>query len=1663
MAEEQTYDDDISLPFDIQEEDIVPDHNQPEEELPLEEGQPPSEIPYEVEGDTIQPSTVEQEYLSNTASRNDYESSSAFYEDGDKDYQDEVNRKLQAEEEEKIKSGDRSGWVNFGDDLITQSIHGTLRGVSETGETFGAPEGWLEKTIVTKYRPIPEPETTRQQLLQGFSQYGSQFFPLNMAFQRGAQTVQLGSKLASLFKRSKPLLKTQRYLAAMSAGAVTDMIAFDYTDPNAVNFLMSVTSISEHSATGAFLNKWLAQNPEDSELWARGKAAFTGALTGALLDSFFRLLGFGYKMSKAQLQKRRELLADANIDETRDILGKDLQEQFKEETGVTVEEFEEAVEEMAFDIGESMDSTVASLNLKQRQDLSQGLPNDVEQGVISEANRRLNDAIAPLANTLNEPNEELVNLLTKIANGDELSPEEFFFIDKNGKRKPIIESFNLNKLKTSDEIKGQIQAISRVIDAKKLKRTTFNENITDLVALLGKPKEEIIEALKRNVGSIEQAIEWVPAYKVMVHIAVEQSNEAFTRLAQAIPGSKNYKQLTKIARAQAANLQEMVGLASKESAASGRLLQAHKNAADPNADAVLQAKSDLLSHLFDNADVGKVAARVSRLKTVSDSRLAEFKVNIAGSKRTVKVDPKQSRRARKTASQAEKTEAAIKRLEKRLLDIQEGRIPSKKTPREKTARELELEDAIAEELEKLKLPPEQIALRKKHLKLSNRIKKLKEERDKATGDKEAGVKTTEIHELEAEVKKLTKRFKKPKTDAEKSEAKLKKLREELDQLVLIKKDDKTALDEFLKTTKKSRGTPDEGFKAVEKELKKEIENQKKRLGILKSKRITEEDLRELALATARKEETDAINNANLTQLRNMIKASQLKGWVGGLIKTKDVALEIYINGLLSSFKTAGINAFGNTYAIGSSVIERFMAARKGGGPIGYKEATILAYNALAGIPEAWKLFRVALKHGPAPGSSVKTDFFKQYDRSISKELFRVNGNLGRSIDFIGGVINLPGRVVMAMDEAYKALTYRMEFSALSYRKAATEFGKTPKTVDEIANVQRRANQILQEVESGKHEEILAEASRRARENTYTQKLADVDTRNVMGKKIPVSGLSQLVKNMIERDPTGMLRVFLPFFQTPVNLMSHSFQRMPGLQYASKLLRDELKSPDPAVRQLAEAKISTGRWIYGGAFLLGWNGQITGGPPADPQLRRQMEDAMGGKHWHSFNLGFGWQPYNRLDPIGMILATSADLAQMGKGLVHLNHQHEAGADDDLLFKKFNELAEASSLNITRLITDRHYLQGLTDFMGIFSADLHEQRRWLKRVASVNPVVSLFSSFRRSVTGGYEGSKMEKSQPTVPSERPDEYYYQYKDGKPVLDEKGEKVLKPESELVPKTAFEQIAYQATGEILRLVGDGMREVTPGYGTRRASKTIMGHTKAHPATIYSDRLNLDPYKVTVNLVNNMLNPVPALKTSGDPVELKLAELESRIKSPSQIYSIPLGNQKGTNISYGVLMLNDEQKYYLQDKWIELNTAGGISSMVKGWNKQEAAKQKWIANKMKDYPDLMKLAKHPLMDLTFNTKKTRKERYSTLRELAEQYPGKSAPSPQIQRNTLERFLKINLSMAQTETLGAFPDLMSRKVHIMTTKTVGLPNPTMPTTGLMNNLIPQTTNISPQQQ
>ena len=137
------------------------------------------------------PNPEEQSYVIDKTVRNNYETSPAYVEDLENELTDDINTPLQEEEEEKIKKREPSGWVNLFDDVIVSGAAGAKRAVSEAGETFGASEGWAGY--------MPEPETTRQQLIQGFSQYGSIFFPLNMGVQTGARTLQIGEKLASLF------------------------------------------------------------------------------------------------------------------------------------------------------------------------------------------------------------------------------------------------------------------------------------------------------------------------------------------------------------------------------------------------------------------------------------------------------------------------------------------------------------------------------------------------------------------------------------------------------------------------------------------------------------------------------------------------------------------------------------------------------------------------------------------------------------------------------------------------------------------------------------------------------------------------------------------------------------------------------------------------------------------------------------------------------------------------------------------------------------------------------------------------------------------------------------------------------------------------------------------------------------------------------------------------------------------------------------------------------------------------------------------------------------------------------------------------------------------------------------------------------------------------
>lgn len=94
-----------------------------------------------------------------------------------------------------------------------------------------------------------------------------------------------------------------------------------------------------------------------------------------------------------------------------------------------------------------------------------------------------------------------------------------------------------------------------------------------------------------------------------------------------------------------------------------------------------------------------------------------------------------------------------------------------------------------------------------------------------------------------------------------------------------------------------------------------------------------------------------------------------------------------------------------------------------------------------------------------------------------------------------------------------------------------------------------------------------------------------------------------------RNSVPILTQIMPFIRTPANLLSYTGDRTPIMQMFSKTLRDNLNSPDAAVRAKAEASMVFGSVIWGSVMMMAASGIINGKPPTDKAKRetRQLDD------------------------------------------------------------------------------------------------------------------------------------------------------------------------------------------------------------------------------------------------------------------------------------------------------------------------------------------------------------------------------------------------------------------------------------------------------------------------
>jgi len=254
-----------------------------------------------------------------------------------------------------------------------------------------------------------------------------------------------------------------------------------------------------------------------------------------------------------------------------------------------------------------------------------------------------------------------------------------------------------------------------------------------------------------------------------------------------------------------------------------------------------------------------------------------------------------------------------------------------------------------------------------------------------------------------------------------------------------------------------------------------------------------------------------------------------------------------------------------------------------------------------------------IRLGQHPESSVANAMYKGVD-ALGKGL--------RSVSF--APLNM-------MDAVQKTIIVEMEAKGLAMRKAL-DMGKEPKEAVRYAN---EVSDILLKHLRGQKQaldpltkefiEELAESTRvKARELVWQAELGE-------GGK----GVTKLLNQF------PSTKFIIPFFRTPLNIAKFAGSRTPLANFASKKLRDGLRSQNPIEQNKALAQLAVSFGIYTITSALVASMDVTGSH--DPSERSRLIQA--GIPEYSIKINGEYYQYNRNDPFGMFLGLTADMATM----------------------------------------------------------------------------------------------------------------------------------------------------------------------------------------------------------------------------------------------------------------------------------------------------------------------------------------------------------------------------------------------------------------------------------
>jgi hypothetical protein len=426
------------------------------------------------------------------------------------------------------------------------------------------------------------------------------------------------------------------------------------------------------------------------------------------------------------------------------------------------------------------------------------------------------------------------------------------------------------------------------------------------------------------------------------------------------------------------------------------------------------------------------------------------------------------------------------------------------------------------------------------------------------------------------------------------------------------------------------------------------------------------------------------------------------GYASVLSRGTDIWMSTWINGLLSNPTTHAKNIAGNTFFGGLQIPERALASvigktrnfmfKDGEQAVSMNEVYAQAMGFLQGIREGGEIAGRAFK------SNTPTDPFQKIEATrLNREPFEIDmgdSDTGKAMSgalkYWGKFVTLPGRALMAEDEFFKGIGYRMELNALATRESEKMYKSLVDSGIDPDNAARQAADFMADMLANPTDDIREAAMAVSRTVTFTRELEPA-----------LQGIQRAAQN-------PLIKMFVPFIKTPTNIALEAISRTPILNFASPRFWGDWNAGGIR-RDQAIARVTLGGAMIYSVSAGVFEGRVTGYGP----MRMEDKKALEGTGWQQFSFVFDakdvseemmakfeklttvsrgpdkvYISYAGLEPIGTLLgigATSGEYAQMTPG----------GEDLD-------KLMMGGALGVYQYLSEQPMLSGFNDIMKVFTS-------------------------------------------------------------------------------------------------------------------------------------------------------------------------------------------------------------------------------------------------------------------------------------------------------------------------------------------------------------------------